>query len=361
MSRWEKRQAPSKGARWAKAFVLALVVQVPLLYMIQVLLDSRDGLSPMNPLKHESVAELELTRDESASANSEDEIEEYQSREALEEIDGTELPIGQIVEIAPPQVEEIPDHANVSARYASKVKEEIRALKPTEDKTPSRVPFAPKKSAIRERKASRGEQGSDKASVKPPASATDDVPAPAEVGTEGAREAMARPLQREGGAVVSPSDAGKDSFENVRSLGRPYASDDFLEPIEKTGDTNVLNTMPYRYIGFFERVKAGVRREWSPNNVYRHRDPTGELYGYKDRMTVLRVVLDRNGYLEDTTVLKTSGLKFLDEEAKRAMWAASPFINPPNGLLKDDSKIRFEFGFVFLIASSKNRVFWKLQ
>jgi len=361
MSRWEKKQSTSKGARWARAFVLALVVQLPLFYMVHVLLDSRDGLISMNPLKRDTVAELELTRDEPANLTSDDEFEEYHPREAPEEIDGTEIPIGQIVEIAPPLVEEIPDHANFSARYASKVKEEIRALKPTEDRTPSRVPFAPKKSAILERKSSRGEQGSDHASAHSPASTTDDVPAPAEDGAVGAQEALARPLQKEGGAVVSPSDGGNDPFENVRSLGRPYASDDYLGHIEKTGDTNVLNTMPYRYIGFFERVKAGVRREWNPNNVYRHRDPTGELYGYKDRMTVLRVVLDTQGYLEDATVLKTSGLKFLDEEAKRAMWAASPFINPPNGLIKDDSKIRFEFGFVFLIASSKNRVFWKLQ
>lgn len=361
MSRWEKTTETSKGARWAKAFALALVVQLPLFYLVHVLLDSRDGLIPMNALKKGSEAQLELERDPDAQARADQEYQEYAPQDPPEEIDGTELPVGQIVEIAPPEVEEIPDHANYSARYASKVKEELRALKPVDEKTPSRVPHAEKKSASLQRKSSQGKQGPDKASVDAPPSSTDDVPAPADEGTEGAAQAVARPMQKDGGAVVSPSDAGKDPFENIKSLGKPYASDDYLAGVDKTGETNVLNTMPYRYIGFFERVKAGVRREWSPNNVYRRRDPSGDLYGYKDRMTVLKVVLDRNGYLEDATVLRTSGLKFLDEEAKRAMWAASPFINPPGGLIKDDSKIRFEFGFVFLIASSKNRVFWKLQ
>ena len=361
MSRWEQSTSTSRGARWGKAFVIALLVQLPLFTMVQVLLESRDGLDSMHPLKRDNVAELELTRDEAAATTAEDPFEEYQAQESPEPIDGTEIPVGQIVDIAPPEVEEIPEHANFSARYASKVKEEIRALKPTEEQTRPRVPHSSEKTAMRARRASQGEQGADKATSHAPAASTDEVPAPAEDGTEGAREAMARPLQKEGGVTMSPSDGGRDAFENVRALGRPFASDDYLGHIEKTGETNVLNTMPYRYIGFFERVKAGVRREWSPNNVYQRRDPSGDLYGYKDRMTVLRVVLDRNGYLEDATVLRTSGLKFLDEEAKRAMWAASPFINPPDGLLKDDSKIRFEFGFVFLIASSNNRVFWKLR
>ncbi len=361
MSRWEKTPSTSKGARWAKAFAVALVVQLPLFYMVHVLLQSRDGLEDLNPIVRVSEAQLELERDENPQASADQEFTEYTHEDAPEEIDGTELPIGQIVEIAPPEVEEIPDHANYSARYASKVKEEIRALKPIDAKNPSRVPYAEKKSAVRERKTSRGEQGADKSSLDSTESASDDVPVPADEGTEGAREAVAKARHKDGGALVSPSDAGKDPFENVKSLGRKYASDDYLGKVDKTGDTNLLNTMPYRYIGFFERVKAGVRREWSPNNVYRRRDPSGELYGYKDRMTTLKVVLDRNGYLEDATVLKTSGLKFLDEEAKRAMWAASPFLNPPGGLITDDSKIRFEFGFVFLIASSKNRVFWKLQ
>ncbi len=361
MSRWEKKQSTSRGARWVKALALALVIQLPLFYMVHLLLESSDGLAPLNPLRRDGLGEFEINHDEPATRNSADEFEEYKPKELPEEIDGTEVPVGQIVDIAPPEVEEIPERANFSARYASKVKEEIRALAPTEDQELPRSPHTTKKSATQERKSSQGDQGTDKASSRAPASATDDVPAPADDGSEGAREVVARPLQKEGGAVVSPSDGGRDPFENVRSLGRPYASKDYLGHIEKTGETNLLNTMPYRYIGFFERVKAGVRREWSPNGIYRHRDPTGELYGYKDRMTVLRVVLDTNGYLEDATVLRTCGLKFLDEEAKRALWAAAPFINPPMGLVKGDSKIRFEFGFVFLIASSKNRVFWKLQ
>ena len=350
-----------RGARWVVAFLVGLLIQLPFFYGIHLLLDSGGDLDSLSSIRHNQTAEFEFSPPEQISPAADDEFVEYRQPEPPEIIDGTEVPVGQIVDISPPESEEIPDHANFSARYASKVKEEIRALDPTEDQELPRAPHAPKRSAVRERRTSSGDQGADKASSTVPASASDQVPAPSEEGTEGARDAVARPMQKEGGPTFSPSQAGRDPFDNVRSLGRPFASDDYLGHIEKTGETNVLNTMPYRYIGFFERVKSGVRREWSPNRVYRHRDPSGDLFGYKDRMTVLRVILDRNGYLEDATVLRTSGLKFLDEEAKRAMWAAAPFLNPPGGLIKDDSKIRFEFGFVFLIASSKNQVFWKLR
>jgi DNA ligase (NAD+) len=49
------------------------------------------------------------------------------------------------------------------------------------------------------------------------------------------------------------------------------------------------------------------------------------------------------------------------DEAKRAMWAASPFTNPPEGLVAADGRIRFEFGFVFLLSSAKHRLFWRLE
>jgi TonB family protein len=127
------------------------------------------------------------------------------------------------------------------------------------------------------------------------------------------------------------------------------------------GDETALNAMPYRYIGFFERVKDGVRREWDPNRVYGPRDPTGGSFGYKDRMTVLKVTLDRRGKLLDATVVSSCGLGFLDDEAKRAMWAASPFVNPPEGLVAGDGRIRFEFGFVFLLSSAKHKLFWRLE
>ncbi|MBM4371224.1 MAG: TonB C-terminal domain-containing protein [Deltaproteobacteria bacterium] len=360
MARWDTRVPSFRGARWVVAVFLAILLQLPLLLGIDALLGTGRVLMDTNPLRHDAVAELETLPAEDLE-EARDAFEEFRPEDRPEEIDGTEEPVGQIVDIAPPEREEMPERANYSARYASKVREEVRAREPTPDQSLPKAPVSPKRAATRERSAARGEQGRDRETETTPPETPSETPAAAADGSEPSERVAARPRRRDGGETLSPSSAGRDPFENVRSLGKPYASDDYLGQVGKTGDANLLNTMPFRYIGFFERIKEGVRREWSPNQVYQRRDPTGELFGYKDRMTVLKVVLDRNGYLEDTVVVRTSGLNFLDEEAKRAMWAASPFLNPPRALVKEDDKIRFEFGFVFLIASSRNSFFWKLQ
>jgi len=108
-------------------------------------------------------------------------------------------------------------------------------------------------------------------------------------------------------------------------------------------------------------VKRGVRQQWDPNKVWRLRDPTGELYGHRDRFTSIDIVLDSSGRIVGATVVGESGLKFLDDEARRAFWAAGPFLNPPSGLIKDDGKIRFTFTFGFLLASSRRTFDWRLQ
>ena len=79
-------------------------------------------------------------------------------------------------------------------------------------------------------------------------------------------------------------------------------------------------------------------------------DPYGNIYGVKDRYTVLNVVLDSDGELSDVTVARSSGVGFLDDEAVHAFQLASPFPNPPHGLLETDGSIRFQFGFFFEIG-----------
>jgi hypothetical protein len=43
-------------------------------------------------------------------------------------------------------------------------------------------------------------------------------------------------------------------------------------------------------------------------------------------------------------------LPFLDDEAIAAFREASPFPNPPQGLLDETGRIRFQFGFFFEIG-----------
>jgi TonB family protein len=63
-------------------------------------------------------------------------------------------------------------------------------------------------------------------------------------------------------------------------------------------------------------------------------------------VTVLSVTLRSDGQLEATTVTRSSGLAFLDNEAVDAFRKAQPFAAPPTGLL-EDGRVRFNFGFIF--------------
>ncbi len=121
------------------------------------------------------------------------------------------------------------------------------------------------------------------------------------------------------------------------------------------GDATYLNTRRHVYATFYNRVKQAVAQHWNPNSVYRRRDPYGNIYGVRDRHTTLSVILTKAGKLTKVSVLRSSGLSFLDLEAVRAFRQAQPFPNPPQGMLSKDGRIRFKFGF-FLQISSRPRM-----
>jgi TonB family protein len=121
------------------------------------------------------------------------------------------------------------------------------------------------------------------------------------------------------------------------------APNDHLEAEE--GDGTFLNTREWRYATFFNRVKQAVGANWDPNTPLRQRDPTGNIYGGRDRITLLSITLDGQGLLRDVHVEKSSGVDFLDEAAIIAFQKSQPFPNPPPGLMDKDNAVRFQFGF----------------
>ena len=133
--------------------------------------------------------------------------------------------------------------------------------------------------------------------------------------------------------------------------GNP-GNNDYLPDVEDEGDTNILNTRRFKHFDFFQRVKDRVAGQWEPGAVWRSRDPTGQRFGVRPRLTVLRVTLDPEGALKRMTVSKESGLVFLDDEAKRAFTAAAPFPNPPHEMVKN-GEIEFQIGFMFEISSQR--------
>jgi len=128
-------------------------------------------------------------------------------------------------------------------------------------------------------------------------------------------------------------------------------SNDHLPGVDE-GEFTALNTRKWKYATFFNRVKRQVAQNWHPEQAYRLRDPNGNIYGTKDRMTVLTVSIEADGTLKKVMITGPSGVEFLDDEAVKAFELAEPFPNPPDALIDHESNlITFRFGFSFEINS----------
>jgi TonB family protein len=156
-------------------------------------------------------------------------------------------------------------------------------------------------------------------------------------GSGGGEEGSSGRLGGPGMAKLMPSQAVMEQI-----LGA--APNDHLEDAEE-GEGTYLNTREWKYASFFNRVKQSVGTQWDPNSALMRRDPTGQTYSGRDRYTLVNVTLDENGRVANITIEKSCGLDFLDLAAVESFKKAQPFPNPPPGLLEDDSKVRFKFGF----------------
>lgn len=164
-------------------------------------------------------------------------------------------------------------------------------------------------------------------------------------GTPGAGEEASTGRQGQPGvATLLPSAAVLDKITGA-------AANDHLRDVDE-GEGTYLNTREWKYASFFNRVKQSVGQQWNPQEQLRLRDPTQQIFGGRDRYTLLAITLNADGRLKDAYVEKSSGLDFLDLEAVKAFERAQPFPNPPPGILATDQTVRFQFGF-FLEMSGR--------
>jgi TonB family protein len=124
------------------------------------------------------------------------------------------------------------------------------------------------------------------------------------------------------------------------------------------GEETALNTKRWIHASFFNRLKRQVAQNWDPGSVWRRRDPSGTVYGYKTRVTEVRVALTPKGQVAKIVVTKPSGVTELDDEAVRAFQQAAPFVNAPKELASDDGLITFAFSFYFEIGAPRSS--WKV-
>ena len=133
--------------------------------------------------------------------------------------------------------------------------------------------------------------------------------------------------------------------------GGPMPDD--LRGVEE-GDETLLNSRSFKYAGFLNRVKETVGRVWvqKVQDEAGKRDPSGQLYSYKDRRTVVEFTLDRQGEITDVKVAASSGVPYLDSVAVDAFRIVQRFPNPPPGLIPENpGVVSLPFAFTLLAAT----------
>jgi TonB family protein len=137
--------------------------------------------------------------------------------------------------------------------------------------------------------------------------------------------------------------------------GGPMPDD--LRGVEE-GDETLLNSRSFKFAGFLNRVKETVGRVWvqKVQDEAGKRDPTGQLYSYKDRRTVVEFTLDKQGEITEVKVAATSGVQYLDEVAVDAFRIVQRFPNPPPGLIQENGVVTLPFAFTLLAATGGMRL-----
>ncbi|HXT97333.1 MAG TPA: energy transducer TonB [Polyangia bacterium] len=295
-------------------------------------------------------------------ADLEKQEEERKAEETRKEEESVHPP-GQVVDLPAPREEHRPDSAKFVSEHDSTVTHETKKYGHFQDNArqgdesgtaATSQPQAPKgdgRLAMRTPDLGRFLRGAQSASGLPArvgrsgaAYGAPDPGRPEEGGVFSGQGADGRPRAGGGahggqGLALLPTDQ-----QMARAVGP--GTQDALNNVDD-GEETALNSKKWRFASFFNRVKRQVAEHWHPEESYRERDPTGMIYGRKNRYTELRIQLKPDGRLGNVAVYQPSGLDFLDDEAVEAFKEAAPFPNPPRQLIEANGLINFGFGFLF--------------
>ncbi len=122
---------------------------------------------------------------------------------------------------------------------------------------------------------------------------------------------------------------------------------DFVEDIP-LGAMTRLNTVEYKYYGFYHRIKQKLEQYWGHSLRQKAEKlwKSGRRFpASNNRITNLIVTINHKGTIVDITIRSTSGIRELDEAAVESFNRAGPFPNPPKGMMKN-GLAQIEWGFV---------------
>lgn len=145
-----------------------------------------------------------------------------------------------------------------------------------------------------------------------------------------------------------PASAGQKGIRNGDANSRGVSStNDYVEHVG-LGDFTQLNTVEYKYYGFFHRIRQKLEQFWGQSlkekadALYKsgRRIPASDMY-----TTALMITLDSEGQIVKVQVKSSSGVRELDEAATESFNKAGPFPNPPRDMLVN-GRTTIEWGFV---------------
>lgn len=136
-------------------------------------------------------------------------------------------------------------------------------------------------------------------------------------------------------------------IQNGREGMAGYArNNDYVEDVP-LGDMTKLNTVEFKYYGFYHRIKQRLEQHWgrSLQEKAETMAKRGRAPASADRITALSITLDTKGRIVDIELRSSSGVSEFDEAAIDSFNKAGPFPNPPQGMMVN-GQAKIEWGFV---------------
>jgi protein TonB len=148
-------------------------------------------------------------------------------------------------------------------------------------------------------------------------------------------------------ASRSPASMAKEGIKTGDPLEQGLsATNDYVEEV-RLGDFTQLNTVEYKYYGFFHRIRQKLEQFWGKSiqeksmALFR----SGRAIASQDYVTSLQITLDARGEIVAVKILGASGIRELDDAAIESFNQAGPFPNPPKDLLVN-GEATIQWGFV---------------
>jgi len=155
-----------------------------------------------------------------------------------------------------------------------------------------------------------------------------------------------QPRARREQGIGLPAVGGNQSMRQV-AIG-PSSIAEYIPGVEE-GEFTALNTDQFTYYSFFSRINEQIRNRWVSgirNYVGQLSQKDQELLAKIDRQTVVEIILNPEGEYERHVVEHSSGDRVLDQTTVDAFIVASPFLNPPKGMVEGDGYIHLRYGFI---------------